>query len=303
MLKLLIFVGFMLLVLLSAGHTVAMPPIPPEIRTIVAFVFVMDKDGKAVPNGTAFFVGVKDSEKSGVHHIYLVTAKHVLQNNDAQSFRSRVYIRLNKKEKGADLVPLDLVSNGPRKNVFVHKDVSVDLAVIRGTPDDKIFDFKFLPSDFITTKEDFKNLRIREGSEIFFTGLFQQQFSRDVGKQRNLPIARFGRVALVTDERIDWDGVSTELYLVESSAYGGNSGSPVFFYLGAEREPDTITIGAPVLKLAGTIMGYFGERRPIEFMKSVSQPVQNQNVGIAAVVPAYKLHDILFGDELQNLRR
>jgi hypothetical protein len=46
---------------------------------------------------------------------------------------------------------------------------------------------------------------------------------------------------MISSEKIPWQDRPTEpvqeadLYLLETQSYGGNSGSPVFFYLGIDR--------------------------------------------------------------------
>ena len=84
-------------------------------------------------------------------------------------------------------------------------------------------------------------------------------------------------------------------------AYGGNSGSPVFFLPGLLHfgtEP------ASPEKLIGIIRGNYGEFSPIVFLNTptATLPLSRQNIGIAAVTPAYLLHDILFSDALKKLR-
>jgi len=68
---------------------------------------------------------------------------------------------------------------------------------------------------------------------------------------------RFGKVSLMTDEKIEFDKKMMDLYLIESWSYGGNSGAPVFFYFGMDREPNAIIFGDPVIKIAGVMMGSF----------------------------------------------
>lgn len=150
----------------------------------------------------------------------------------------------------------------------------------------------------ITTQVQYKEMKIAEGSDVFFTDLF----TGHVGLQRNYPIVRFGRVALVTDEKIEWDGTPNELYLIEAASYGGNSGSPVFFYLGSDREPGTLVVGSPILRLAGIMQGTFLDHQPIRVVETKKMPISVSSMGIAAVVPAYKLHEILFGEELMWYR-
>ena len=153
----------------------------------------------------------------------------------------------------------------------------------------------------MTTKELFLKEKIREGDEIFFVGLFTPH----IGQQKNYPITRFGRIALLTDEKIAWKDLSGErlmdLYLAECQSYGGNSGSPVFFYLEATRNPG-ILAGPPKFLLAGIMQGYFNDAQKVEFIQTQATPISLQNMGIAAIVPAYKLYEILFSEKLTNVR-
>ena len=186
---------------------------------------------------------------------------------------------------------------GQKKNVFTHSDPNVDLAVIPMLPNLEKFDFKSLPASMLTTKQDFKKLNIREGNEVFFTGLF----SRYSGYEKNYPIVRFGRVALVTDEKIKVeDGLFANLYLIECTSFGCNSGSPVFFYLGLDRKYGRYNVGKPVVKLAGIMKGFFNEYGQISFAVTEKTPIAILNSGIAGVTPAYQLHEIIFGEELEK---
>lgn len=272
-------------------------PIPSEIKSVVIFIFT-EKGGKLLPNGTAFFVGVKNPDDPNVSSVYLVTAKHVLQEPKTTKFYNNVFLRLNRRDGKSEIGAIPINITGENKNVFMHSDPSVDIAVIPFLPDQTVFDFKFLPDDMITTQEDFKKLKIREGSEVFFTGLFTPY----LGSEKNYPIVRFGQVALITDEKIDWDGNKTDLYLIEAGSYGGNSGSPVFFYLGSDREPGSIIVGQPVLKIAGVMQGTFLDAQEIKVAQTQSIPIALSSMGIAAVVPCYKLHEILHSEEVKKNR-
>jgi hypothetical protein len=167
-----------------------------------------------------------------------------------------------------------------------------------------IFDFQFIPDEMLTTKDTFKELNISEGSDVFFTGLFAQF----IGQARNYPIARFGKVAMMPAEKIPWrdtEGQPVEmvdLYLLETQSFGGNSGSPVFFYLGSDRIPGSLVVGAPIIKLAGVMKGTFRDASPLVMANQNIIPLSLQNVGIAAVVPSYHLHEILFSDPMKSLR-
>ncbi len=292
------------LTMLIACKLSALPPFPAEVKKVVTFIYVSDKylSGKSdnlIPNGTGFFVGVKNPKNPSYSSVYLVTAKHVLQDT-TKAFFPKVAIRLNKRVGGVETIEIPLILKGKDRDVFLHNDKSVELAVIPALPNPVIYDFQIMPEDFITSKAAFDSLKIQEGAEVFFTGLFLPY----QGVLRNYPIVRFGRVALLTNEKIQWSDQKMDLYLIETSSFGGNSGSPVFFYFEPVGPPGTTIIGAtPIFKLAGVILGFFGQPQPIQVVETSKIPFSVSNIGISAVVPSYKLHDILFGNELKKLRK
>ena len=286
-----------IIIILSPISLVATLPIPGQVKEIVVFVYVPNRDGVPIPNGTGFLVGVEDTTRTGFSFVYLVTVKHVIQKLD-ESFFPTVYIRLNKKGGGTGLIPLQVNTEEKGKNVFFHEDSTVDLAVIVAVPDQLSFEYKFLPHHYITTRDDAQKLRIREGDEAFFLGLFIPH----IGEGRNLPIVRFGRVALIADEKINWQGTKIDLFLIETISIGGNSGSPVFFYFGPDREPGQLRLGDPILKLAGIVKGSIDARHPLEFIETDTLPITRSTIGITGVIPAHKLYEILFGAELKRQR-
>lgn len=291
------FVAFVLVIAFCTGG-MAMK-IPTEVKQVVAFIYIKTPDGKLKPNGTGFFVGVRHDQDHNLSYVYFVTARHVITDSTQGKLFSNIYLRLDKKNGGTQTLELPLRADGPKQTVYFHSDPTVDLVVIPALPDEKTLNFKILPDDLITDVGKFNELKISEGSEVFFTGLFTPH----VGQQKNYPVVRFGRVALVTDEKVDWGGTLMDLYLIESYSFGGNSGSPVFFYLGSDREPGSIILGQPQLFLAGVMMGAFQDVRPIQALQTNTIPVSSSNLGIAAVVPSYKLREVLFSDILKNQRK
>ena len=286
-----------LLVCILGGIVIA-APIPSELKSVVAFIYIEKEDGNRVPNGTGFFVGVKNPSDPNRFTVYLVTAKHVLYKPKTTEFLDEVHVRLNKKNGSSEFIPTTIKPKGRKRTVFMHNDPSVDIAVIPFLPNQAKFDFKFLPDDMITTKETYRDLKIREGSDVFFTGLFAPY----PGAERNYPVVRFGRVALVTEEKIESQGKQMDLYLIEVGSYGGNSGAPVFFYLGSDRNPGSLVVSAPIIKLAGIMQGTFLDAHEIKVAETKKTPYALSSMGIAAVVPGYKLHEILFSRELKKRR-
>jgi hypothetical protein len=273
-------------------------PIPLEIKKVVAFIYYQPENStNAAPNGTGFFVGLPSNVDTNRFFLYLVTARHVLRPSE-NVWLPKVYVRLNLRDGTSTNVPLSVVESGAGQNVFTHDDITVDIAVIPFTPDFSICDCKFLPVEAITSEVDFKNLDIHEGSDVFFTGMFVNH----LGVKHNTPITRFGKVALITDEKIDWVTGKTDLYLMEANAYPGNSGAPVFFQVGNERANGSIVLGSPLIKLAGVLSGTYFDRQPIKTLSVSTNQFVTPNLGIAGVVPAYELKEILFSSKLQQSR-
>src|SRR5262249_29702004 len=157
---------------------------------------------------------------------------------------------------------------GTNKNVFFHQDPTVDLAVITLLPNKDKYDFKFLGSELLTTREDFASLNITEGAEVFFTGLFIPY----MGENRIYPVFRFGKIALLPDESVMVNGEKKEVYLIEAGAYAGNSGAPVFVKSGNSSSQ----------KLIGIISNHFIDRLPVQPSPTDRSAVV-ANIGIAII--------------------
>jgi hypothetical protein len=136
-------------------------------------------------------------------------------------------------------------------------------------------------------------------------------FAAYLGEKRNEPIVRFGKLAMLPDEKVDFGGHKIDAYLVETFSFGGNSGSPVFFHPSADNTPGTIVFGEAQIKIAGVMKGFFGDIEPImaaQITEQIGQlgqtiPVSKSNTGIAVVVPAIHVKEILDSPELENIRQ
>jgi hypothetical protein len=106
----------------------------------------------------------------------------------------------------------------------------------------------------------------------------------------------------MTDDKIDWVFGKTDLYLIEANSFPGNSGSPVFFQIGADRGTGSLFVGEPILKLAGIMSGCYNDIQPIQTVSVSTNQFVTPNLGIAGVVPSYKLQEILSSKELKQQR-
>lgn len=273
-------------------------PIPIDTKETVTFIFIEDSTDNLQPNGTGFFVGVINEKDTTKFMGYFVTAKHVLLDSTNQYY-PQIYIRLNMKTGGTAYERIPLSGKDALK-VYTHPDPVVDIAVIQCVPNQNLVQFKLIFDYQITTREKFSKLKIKEGDEVFFTGLFMPF----LGVNKNYPIIRFGRISMITNEKIpDENGKMADLYLIEAQSFGGNSGSPVFFYLDPTREIGNYVLGqSPTLLLGGIMKGFFPYLEKIRIKDTKPIPYSQENSGIAVIVPAYYLYDILFSDELRNMR-
>src|SRR6266481_4197203 len=202
----------LVLALLPIAFTSQTAPVPAAIRKVVVFIYYPDNPTNASPDGTGFLVGIPSVNNTNMTFGYLVTARHVLRPSETNWLPS-VFVRVNRRDGTSDMTPLSLKTAGQNKNVFTHDDPTVDIVVVPFVPPNQSnSDCMVLPMELLTSELDFKQLDIHEGSDVFFTGMFD----RHLGDKRNTPITRFGKVALLTDEKIEWIWGKTDIYLIEA---------------------------------------------------------------------------------------
>lgn len=280
--------------------------INPEIRQCVSFIFKKRDDQRMQAIGTGFFVS-KPSTNGKFQFIYLVTAKHVLlidPKKDKTCMWDSVYVRINVKDyepgqgkPGAKFIEIPSKDGAGNQLWHFHPDPSTDVAVLPWAPDQSLFQWKSIPINMFASKETLSSENVGEGDEIFFTGLLVQH----VGEQRNYPVVRFGRVALLTEEKIATDLGYSDLHVTECQSFPGNSGSPVFLVLGPMRRPNVFTTTR--ILLFGIMHGYFPQPSEIIRVEQTATKLYSlDNVGIALVVPAEKLMETLENEPLASQR-
>jgi hypothetical protein len=277
--------------------------IPEAFKLPIIFIAVKDNKGKLNYNGTGFFVSVPLD--SAHYWLYLVTAKHVITDEADNRLYDSIWVRVNGFKNSSYVFPITIFDRGPLQDVDFHSDPSVDLAVI--TVVSTSTDLDYIPigdSHLFKSRKDFDSSYVKEGTDIFYTGMFTSY----LGYRRNVPIVRFGKVSLITDEKLLWDSAKNELsdlFLVETTTFGGNSGSPVFSYevpfsLGLQNPRNT---SKDSIMMIGVIKGSYLENMPIGFKETSSMiPTYTSNVGISGVIPSYLLYEILHGARLETER-
>ena len=258
--------------------------IKPEVRDCVTSFYVANESsaGQPVPAGTGFFAFVPRRSDTTRMWNFLITAKHVVLNEQTRELESPLWMRFNTKKGGAELVRIDEGLKAGPYSVFFPNDPTLDLAVMLVEPDaSHVLVRSVGVEEFIGGRAKYQRTVLGEGSDVFYPTLFVSA----PGVARNQPIVRFGKIALLIVERISWEGDMLDLHLVETHAYGGSSGAPVFV-----RTDDWKVL------LLGVMKGHFIGPGHIRFEGKPLPPEQMNaaiNLGIAAVIPAYLLHDFL----------
>ncbi len=297
------------LVLLSVWTGMA-SVIPAELTQTVVFIYRGPECTPPEADGTGFLMGVR-STSADRSWLYLVTAKHVV-HTDSNNFQSPLFpslwIRINKKNGGSKIYKVDPVAAGDQQNVFINDDASVDIAImpisipVTEMPD---LEIKVLPEQMLTNASDLATLNIGVGTDMFFTGMF----TGFLGEKKSYPIVRFGKLAMIPDEKISFAGQWTEGYLMEAFSFGGNSGSPVFFAPSPDNTPGILVAGTLPIKIAGVMKGFFGDYEQIQLLQNQAAtpgppiPVSNGNTGVALIVPAKFISEILHSPALEALRK
>lgn len=276
--------------LLLSPNVFGQAPVKEELLETVNFLYpyAIENGQLAVGAGTGFAIKQAETGQS-----FLVTAKHVLTQKSGEYFPN-LCIRLGTKD-GSDFIPVKLSGKGAARILTHATEPDTDIAVIpnqdiplpRGTTVDRWVG-THLGMSLLATKEHFSTGAVQLGDEVFFMGWFQPYF----GQTRNYPIVRFGRLSFRTDEKIPWQEQAKtsmlDLYLIEAWPTRGNSGGPVFFHPNLQRKPGTFNVGGPTILLAGILKGFFG------------MP-QQAHAGIGAVVPAFRLREILSHESTRHL--
>ena len=313
--------------------------IPPYFSDCAAFL--CDKN-KGRPGGTAFFVELEDAARTWV---YLVTARHSIEEIPGRD----IYVRVNTfPDKKGQVETLDIHTD---KDDWLKHD-NADVATIMSPIDRRGYDIQQVPLDLLIDRryrfdvatldgrgnpalepmlrQNFPDgIAVETGDELFSPGLFIQS----AGKNRNLPVVRFGNIArmpgdemIVLSTRARGD-ISIRAYLAETHSWGGFSGAPVFWHfdypiatpvnairLGpaqptsplalVQRTPQperlNVLIGRGwAIALLGLVSGHYGIPT-----KAKNEDIETEiNAGIAVVTPAENIRELLMSDEMKEARR
>ena len=269
-----------------------MPRIDDHILECVVYLYPSEAHAKAGERagGSGFIIGLPSGQHQDAWALYVVTNSHVIREG-----QSRV-IRLNTKDGDFEAV-------ATRDDHWYHHPDGDDLAVCPiGIADDR-YKFKFISTTMFLTQVIIQEHNIGAGDDAFLVG----RFVNHEGKQRNMPTVRFGNIAMMPWEPI-WQesrGIRQESFLVEMRSIGGYSGSPVFVWIPPlVHRPETRALRTQAVGpwLMGVDWGHTASYETV-LEQDCKTPVQEKwkiraNTGMTAVVPAWRLADLLNSEEL-----
>jgi hypothetical protein len=270
-----------------------MPRISEDFVELVAYFYRSAHEAKEGINigGSGFLVGIAtDVGPPGGCFLYAVTNRHVIEKADV--------IRLNTQAGGQHIerLPRSEWTCSPTDDLAVHQ-ISVPY---------ELFAHSAFPHTGILSRERAAKINVGIGDNVFMVG----RFINHEGKQQNAPLVRFGAISRMSSEPISYilEGKlhDQESIIADIRSIGGYSGSPVFLNEfpfvsrpGSSEQPDKYW-------LVGVDWGHIKMWSPVCGLNEEpngSNTQVNINSGMAAIVPAWKLLDLLMSEKLVKHRK
>lgn len=293
----------------STSVTAPQPSVIESMKRTVVFLqsdcVEQDAQGKQVLknySGTAFLLSLADARLKDRAFTYLVTNRHVAQPGveDGHPCQPVAYLlRADAKVPDSSGSYSTVTQLSPTGLAWTFPtDPSVDLAIAPISVNAEKLDVVFLPTSLLLDDAATRQSNVQEGDSVLFTGLFIQM----VGQAHSEPIVREGKIAMMPREKIPTTLRDLgDVYLVDCHVFGGNSGSPMFIDLAGSRNGN-LTVGVNY-RLLGVVSGYVEEAANFELQTVAAYAgTIKANSGIAVVVPAQKVLDLLDSPGLKALR-
>lgn len=253
------------------------------------------------PIGTGFIVGYPISEDGKNVIPIIVTAKHVIGDNN------KILGRFSTKEgEVTAFVEYDIENLKQNNDYWEHpSDEGVDISAFR-TLHFSQTEYNPVPLELIATKDIFNKLEICETDRIIFPSML----INFMGLSKNYPVVRNGTIALIPKEKVPLKYkvgskeiiTKQEVILVDATSIPGASGSPIFLWPGPRLKNKTFQIGGTKPYLIGIMHGFYPAwpKEIIELEITEAKLMYQENSGVAIIFPSWKLNDIFKQEKFLN---
>ncbi len=177
--------------------------------------------------------------------------------------------------------------------------IQLDIAVAPIAMDPELDVASFAVDSFFDKSCNPENIGV--GDEVFFPGLF----TAAPGIYKIQPLVRHGNLAMLPVQQIQTNDGFVDLYLIEARSIGGLSGSPVFVRetvvaetaRNDEHRSKVMVHSLGSFKLLGLIQGHWDvEESKINQAYLTHDPKRGVNMGIAKVIPAQNIKELIMND-------
>jgi len=268
-----------------------LPRLKDEAMDCVIYLYptVSSAEKGVAAGGTGLLVAIPSKEMPDTgSYTYAITNSHVIKGPSP-------VIRLKGKEGGHVIVDTSV-------DDWVHHPAGDDVAACAiNLP--KTARFGWIKNHMWATKELVERHNIGPGDDVCMIG----RFINHEGKEKNIPTVRFGNISMMPWEPIENStGAMQDSYLIECRSLPGYSGSPVFVYESA------IHLGSPRKERMPFLLLGIDWCHPANFQKVMERdgktPVPggwkvDTNSGMAGVIPAWKIQELLEGEPFVTQRR
>jgi hypothetical protein len=244
--------------------------------------------GESGGTGFLFFVPSEHNTEVGFH--YAITDAHVIFDGVYQPV-----LRINTKDGNFDIIETS-------QSQWIRHPDGDDIAVTFVGLNKDIHNYGNFHREDILTKDFIEKQDVGVGDEVIMVGRFRVHS----GKKKNLPVTMFGNIAMMPDEPIlnPFTGLAQESFLVEMRSIPGFSGSPVMLYIPPlAPRPSTSELKATWhWRLLGICWGQISVS-----VKGYDTADNEYKIkldsAMTAVVPAWKIMDILDGEDMIEIRK
>lgn len=263
------------IVISTLVHTMAIIP-KHIVDSVVAIGIEVDNNMTWI--GTGFLVARKEDHDKTKSTIYLITNKHVVQNQE------KLWIRFNSNKTKVKDYSINLFDNGSQA-YSTHSDA--DVIAIRINPgvlidDESVFGFIDLDDASLSVAEMAKT-EVSEGNIVYALG-FPMNI---VENNRKTPICRMGcisRIANVEDNLMN--------FIIDAQVFPGNSGGPVI------NRPEVLSITGTNCNSSANLIGIVCSYIPYKESLQSTQTkriisIHEENSGLTNVCPVDYIREVV----------